>query len=64
MKDYYPLTFAQKAIWNVENLATNKSINNIFGTIHFKERINRDLLEKSINLLLKKNLRFGLNLEF
>lgn len=59
MNNVYPLTFAQKIIWNTEKFALNTSINNIIGTIYFNEKLEFSLLEKAINILLKKKNRFA-----
>lgn len=58
MKKHYPLSYSQKVIWNVEKYAPNTSINNIIGTLYFNEKLNFNLLEKAINLLLKKKIQF------
>lgn len=58
MKKYYPLSYSQKVIWNVEKYAPNTSINNIIGTLYFNEKLNFNLLEEAINLLLKKKIQF------
>jgi amino acid adenylation domain-containing protein len=55
MKTFYPLTYAQKAIWNTEKYFPNTSINNISGTLRAKEEFDFNLIEKAINLFLKKN---------
>lgn len=51
----YPLTYMQKVIWKVEKFAPNTSINNIAGTLRFKESIDLKLIQQAINLLVKKN---------
>ncbi len=57
MKIYYPLTYAQKLIWNVEKFVFNTSINNIAATLLFSEDIDFNILEQAINLLVKKTMR-------
>ena len=64
MKKFYPLTYAQKAIWNIENFAPNTSINNIAGTLRFKEELDFRLLEQGFNLMLKKTMPFDSVLGF
>lgn len=64
MKKTYPLSYAQKVIWEVENFIPNTSINTITGTLRFKEEFELSLLEKAVNLLLKKTMRFEFDLEF
>jgi hypothetical protein len=58
MKKFYSLTYAQKAIWSVENFIPNTSINNITGTLRFKEELNFILLEQAVNSLIKKTMQF------
>ena len=55
MERFYNLSFAQQNIWNVENFISNTSINNIAATLKFSEEIDLFLLEKAVNLVLKKN---------
>ena len=55
MTSFYPLTYAQRAIWNTENYFPKTSINNITGTLRFKEELDFKLLEKAINIIIKKN---------
>ncbi|HOJ78542.1 MAG TPA: hypothetical protein PLZ08_10820 [Bacillota bacterium] len=54
MERFYNLSFAQQNIWNVENFISNTSINNIAATLKFSEEIDLFLLEKAVNLVLKK----------
>ncbi|MCL6588557.1 MAG: amino acid adenylation domain-containing protein [Firmicutes bacterium] len=55
MRNFYPLTYTQKSIWNVECTFPNNSINNIAGTIRFKEEFDVALINRAINLLIKNN---------
>ena len=54
MTKYYPLSYAQNAIWNIEKFAPNTSINVIAGTLRFEEKLDFRLLEEGFNLMLKK----------
>lgn len=63
MTKFYSLTYIQRAIWNVEKFASNTSINNITGTLRFKEELSFPLLEQAVNLLIKKMMRFELVLK-
>lgn len=65
MQTLYPLTYAQKNIWNIEKYFPNTSINNITGTLRFKEELDFKILEQAINLLIKKNdtLRIQLSIQ-
>ncbi len=59
MTKYYPLSYAQNAIWNIEKFAPNTSINVIAGTLRFEEKLDFRLLEEGFNLMLKKTMVFG-----
>lgn len=48
----------QKVIWKIERFAPNTSINNIAGTLRFKEAIDFNLLQQAINLLVKKTMHY------
>lgn len=54
MMKYYPLTYAQSAIWNVEKFVSNTSINNNAGTLLFNEELDFKVLEQAFNLVIKK----------
>jgi hypothetical protein len=64
MVEFYSLTHAQKAIWNVEKFASGTGINNITGTLRFGEELSFTLLEQAVNSLIKKTMQFGPVLEF
>ncbi|WP_156856518.1 non-ribosomal peptide synthetase [Oceanobacillus sp. AG] len=51
----YPLTDAQQRIWNTEILYPNTALCLLSGIIKIKAPINKDLLEKSINNVIKEN---------
>jgi hypothetical protein len=54
MMNYYPLTYAQRAIWNVEKFVSNTSINNNAGTLLFNEELDFKVLEQAFNVVIKK----------
>lgn len=60
-KETYELTNPQKSIYISEQF-TQKPINNIVGTIYFKEDIQIDILNKTLNVMVKNNqaLRTGI----
>jgi amino acid adenylation domain-containing protein/non-ribosomal peptide synthase protein (TIGR01720 family) len=51
----YPLTHAQRRIWYIENIYPGTSLYNIGGTVRIKGKVDFDLLEKAINIFIKKN---------
>lgn len=51
----YPLTHPQKGVWNVEKIHKGTAINNVAGTLRVEGNIDFKLLEKAINLVIKKN---------
>lgn len=53
-KKYYELTKPQQTIWISEKF-TQEPINNIIGSMYFKDDINIDLLIKATNLIVKNN---------
>ena len=53
-KKYYELTKPQQTIWISEKFI-NEPINNIIGSMYFKDDINIDLLIKATNLIVKNN---------
>lgn len=53
--EYYNLTIPQKSIWQTEQFYKNTSITNVSGTGRIKEKIDFDLLEKAINIVVKQN---------
>lgn len=61
-KTLHTLTHPQKRVWYVEKIYPDTSLYNIGGTIKIKGSINFDILEKSINLFIKRNE--GLRLRF
>lgn len=58
MIKFYPLTYVQKVIWDIENLIPNTSINNIAGTLRFNEVLDVELLKKAVNMLVKKTMHY------
>ncbi len=53
--EYYPLTHPQKGIWYTEKLYPDTSIGIIAGTLRIEENVDFIILEKAINLFIKKN---------
>lgn len=49
----YELTTQQQNIWNLQSYYEDTSISNISGILHFKERLDTDILKKAINLYVK-----------
>lgn len=58
MIKFYPLTYVQKVIWDIENLIPNTSINNIVGILRFNEVLDVELLKKAVNILIKKTMHY------
>ena len=59
-KTFYDLTNPQKSIFLTEQYYSNTNVNNICGTAIIKDKLNFDLLEKAINILIKNNDSFRL----
>ena len=53
--DFYRITDAQKSIWNTEQVYKDKPITNIVGTCTIEQKVDFDLLEKAINVVIKTN---------
>jgi hypothetical protein len=51
----YPLSHPQKAVWFTEKTYPGTSIRNISATLRIKGKVNYDILEKAMNLLIEKN---------
>lgn len=62
--DYYNLTNPQKSIWLMEEYYKGTNINNICGTLTIKQDVDLDILSKSINIFIKNNNSFSLNLKY
>ena len=60
--DYYKLTHTQKIVWNIEKRDPNTSMENIGGVVIIKGEINIDILEKAIQIFIKRN--DGIRLRF
>ena len=52
---YYKLSRPQISIWNTEKMYPNTNIGNIAGTIIITEKIDFQILEKAINMVLQYN---------
>lgn len=61
-KELYPLTHPEKRIWYLEKIYPNTSMHNIGGFVRIKGNINFGVLEKAINIFIKKNE--GIRLQF
>lgn len=55
MKELLKLTEQQKSIWNTEIFYSGTSINNIGGYIYIKQKVDFDILTKTVNLYVKHN---------
>lgn len=55
IKDVYELTSSQKNIWDTELFFNNTNMNNIGGYAFIEEIFNPIVLEKAINIFVKKN---------
>jgi amino acid adenylation domain-containing protein/thioester reductase-like protein len=51
----YELTFPQKNIWLMDRFNTDKNLNNVLGVINIKDKFDKDVCEKVINNLIKRN---------
>lgn len=60
--DYYKLTHTQKVVWDIEKRDPNTSMENIGGVVIIKGEINIDILEKAIQIFIKRN--DGIRLRF
>ena len=56
----FELTAPQKSIYYTEQFFENLPINNICGSFIIKQKINVELLQKSVNLFIKNNDSFNL----
>ncbi len=63
MKEY-PLTFPQLALWSVEQFYKGTSINVITGYIKINEKVDFNLLEKSIKTLIQNTDIFGMHISY
>ena len=51
----YELSHPQNSIYFTEKFYNGSAVNNICGYVHITEKVNFDVLEKAINLLVKTN---------
>ena len=61
-KKYYELTIPQQNIWLVEQLNPNTTINNIYGTVLFDQKLDLDLLKSAINKVIETNDALRINI--
>jgi amino acid adenylation domain-containing protein/thioester reductase-like protein len=52
---FYPLTHPQKAIWYTEKFYPNTGVANIVATMRLRQDLDLDVLEQSINCVIKYN---------
>ena len=58
----YPLTYPQKSIWFLEKLNPDSGIGNIAATMLIDEKVDVDLIRRSVNIMLMRNDGFRLRL--
>lgn len=63
-KEYFDLTAPQKSIWLTEQYYSNTNINNVCGTFYSSEKLDFEVLKKSLNIFLKNNDSFKIKLCF
>lgn len=63
-KEYFDLTAPQKSIWLTEQYYSNTNINNVCGTFYSSEKLDFELLKKSLNIFLRNNDSFKIKLCF
>lgn len=61
-KMYYELSAPQKAIWLTEQYYQSTNVNNVCGTFYSAEKLDFDLLKKSLNVFLQSNDSFKIQL--
>ncbi len=62
MKKNYRLTIPQESIWLTDKFYESTSISNVGGTLLIHQKVDFDLLDKAINIFIKKNE--GMRLSF
>jgi len=60
--EYYNLTVAQQNIWNLQNYYEDSAISNICGAIFFEKLVDVELLNETLNQIIKNQT--GLRLRF
>lgn len=60
---YYPLTIPQESIWDIEKFYRDSSYANIAMTVIIHERVDLDLLEEAINIILQQHEGLRLRIE-
>ena len=51
---FYNLTNPQKNIWNMEQYYKGTAVNNVGGSVYFKDPINISILQQSVANVIKK----------
>ena len=59
---YYDLAAPQQAIWLTEQYYQNTNVNNVCGTFYSSEKLDFNVLKKSLNIFLKNNDSFKIKL--
>lgn len=59
----YPLTYPQKSIWYLEKLYPGTGIGNISATLKVHERMDYELANRAISILIARNESFGIHLK-
>lgn len=62
-EEYYDLTAPQRAIWLTEQYYDSTNINNVCGTFYSNEKLDFNLLQKSLNVFLQNNDSFKIKLK-
>ena len=62
-KIFYDLTNPQKTIWNMENFFQDTAINNICTPAIIYEKIDKEVLEKALNNVVKNNDNFRIQID-
>ena len=64
MKKNYHLTIPQESIWLTDKFYESTSISNVGGTLLIHQKVDFDLLDKAINIFIKKNEAMRLSFYF
>ena len=62
-KNLYNLTSPQKSIWFTQKVFNNLPIANICGSVIISDKVNFNLLQQAINILVEKNCNYRLKLK-
>ena len=53
--EFAPLSFSQKRIWFLYQLKPNSSLYNVFETFHFTSRLNKQVFQKALQLIIARH---------